>query len=215
MPKISPSSIITYNQCPKKYFFYSRGYPQILSPEAEFGKRIHEEIANYYKNIPKLISPSEVAFYAGKYLSDELIRDNFIRFEKERLKYFHPLPEAIEQSFERNVFHGVVDVIFKSKDKRVCIDWKSGYTVNRFEYQVQAAIYKYITQVDEVWFVNLRFNKITKFKDFDIDRIKEYISKFVSGVQSGRFERVIGEHCEKCEYRVVCKLKEEGFYECI
>ena len=220
--KYSPYSLNLYYQCPYKFklAYIDGAKPLPPSEKMIIGKTIHEVLAKYYEIIPNTITPKEVPLFLAQALkeinvsSDRLnyLLRGFRRFEERRLTWnLNPKPIAIEKYFERGMFHGILDVIFKRHDQKlVGVDWKSGrVTMDNVSNIIQGFVYVYIANLDEMVFVSLISGNEMKLSARELLTFKDVLRKIINGIKAKNFEKNIGDHCKTCEFSLACNLREE------
>jgi len=220
--KYSPSALNMYYQCPYKFkLAYIDGVKPLPPPEKMvIGKTIHEVIAKYYELIPVTITPKEIPLFLSQALKEvnvsadslNYLLRGFRRFEERRLTWnLNPKPVAIEKYFERGIFHGVLDVIFKRADQKlVGVDWKSGrVSMDNVSHIIQGFVYVYIANLDEMIFVSLVSGSENRLPAKELLRFKSVLREIIGGIKAKNFEKKPGEKCKTCEYSLACNLREE------
>jgi len=217
--KYSPSSLITYYTCPYKFKLAYVDQVKPLPPPKEmvFGRTVHEILAKYYEIIPESVTSKEVPLFLAQALKEtgteaeglEEILRGFRRFEEKRLSWnLSPKPVAIEKYFEKGIFQGVVDAIFKRFDgKLVGVDWKTGKVdLDNVKFIIAGFIYTYIANLDEMVFVPLFSGYEVKLTSKELAQFKSVLVEVLSGIKSKNFEKKVGEQCKHCEYSLACNL---------
>jgi CRISPR/Cas system-associated exonuclease Cas4 (RecB family) len=212
-------------KCPAKFWYYKQGYRplEIKKEILEFGKKLHEAVAIYYKSIPPNITAKEVNMYVvnalqkatglpyrsldGKY---KRFIKFFSRFEKERIKKVVVKPLYIEKEYVREPFKGIIDAAFTDfQGNLVIVDWKSSLKQQLpDDYKLQGCIYGLLTDAAEVIFYSLLTGRSIKITKSDCRQIKDKIVKALEGIKKGVNTRNKGEHCKECEYQLACRVDE-------
>ncbi len=230
MKPLSPTAINLYKKCPRKFYYYVNRAPSLpphprYEEALEFGKLVHQIIARYYEIIPESLTPTEVKMFVTKAYKDifpesmyhlkervEMQLLNFIKFEKERLKWHVSVkPVAVEHDYQRNGVHGVVDALFRKGDDLVVVDWKTGRGQARLteDIVVQMNVYLYLTKAKEAYVIFLEFG------DYAVVTPSLDVEELVRAITSDNvFLPRKGRHCESCEYQMLCfrdKLPESLF----
>jgi len=210
-----------YYTCPYKFklAYIDKAKPLPPIEKMVFGKTVHEIIARYYEIIPSTLTPREVPLFLARAMKDfEIKSENFMwilrgfrRFEERRLTWnLDPKPVAIEKHFERGIFHGIIDAIFKRQGKLVGIDWKSGrVSFSNVNYIIAGFVYTYIANLDEMIFVSLYSGDETALTKKELASFKEILREIMAGIRAKDFRKKEGEHCKTCEYSLACKLGDQ------
>jgi len=217
----SPTALNTYIDCPYKYYLaYVVEAKPIPKKEYEYGKTVHKLIATYYNIIPDRLTTGEIPLFLAQAIhkSGETIDDvevalrGFRKFEENRLTWnINSRPVHVEKYFERGMFKGIVDVIFKKLNgSLVGIDWKSSWELNikNVHYIIQGFIYIYIAQLDEMIFVPIFSGKEIKVTRQELIEFKNIVKDLIEGIRQKKFNKSEGEQCRTCEYSLACKLGE-------
>lgn len=230
--KFSPSSLNTFFQCPRRWYYQRTHAPQNLVDDrrALLGSAIHGMIEVYFtrqKERPTLHDVEKLAWEIFNTTYDPVIKEfeslskrlwtNFIKFEKERLKSWRIYkPELVEASFElTSGLRGIVDFYGDNK----IIDWKTGtfYYMTK-DYVRQGNIYRYMLtragyKVDDVLFVFLRDLKVVKIPNKGDGWVEEEVRKVKAMIDKGYFPKKPSKLCNYCEYRLVCEFSEDSWTE--
>ncbi|MEM4534976.1 MAG: PD-(D/E)XK nuclease family protein [Desulfurococcaceae archaeon] len=221
--KFSPSSLVTYYTCPYKFKLAYIDQVKPLPPAEKlvFGSKVHEVLAKYYEIIPETISTKEIPLFlsqavkevGGDFKELEGVLRGFCRFEEKRLTWnLNPKPVAVEKYFEKGIFCGVIDAIFRRFDgKLVGVDWKSGKVrLDNVSFIIPGFIYTYIANLDEMIFVPLFSGHEERLTVKELIQFKSVITEILNGIKSEKFEKKETDDCKRCEYSLACKLEEDG-----
>lgn len=236
MISISPHSLSLFRTCPYKFKLASiDGLPSqhsIRPEEAEAGISVHKIIVEYYRRLSEsnyTFTESDIRLTVAELMANYNIQEgstqhtslmNFIKFETSRISYFGLgkivyLESKIEREIEyrgvKLLLKGIVDVGFNFGGKVVLFDWKTGWKRigNTVGYNIQAAIYKKLTECDAFYFIYLTHGKAVESKaNFDTD-VLPLIDEIID---TKEFRRVKGIHCEDCEYNIPCFIRERKLY---
>jgi hypothetical protein len=214
---ISPTKLSTFNQCPYKFkILYVDNRRSLFKAEYEFGRKIHDIIAEYYRILPDAATPSEVPNFLGQaikrvagYLDENIVKylSGFEKFEKQRISWhINPKPLAFEKEFVKGRLHGVIDAIFKRNDETIIVDWKTGMTRDPSldeHLKIQGNMYMYLTGAKEIYFVFIRYNSWHKLM-YDENFIKDKLTKLVEAINTNSYPRKEGPQCERCEVNLHC-----------
>lgn len=228
------SNITLYEYCPRKYnLIHNFKFPQEKSKGIEYGIFFHkvlERINDYM--IEKKVAPTSK-------ILDEIIKetkepDKVYEFDMENIKKsaekylrFTKAEDVIASEYkiynieDEYILEGVIDLVKRDGDDIAIVDFKTGaYNQMKGElYKKQLAIYSYLLK-KEYKDKNIKSFVYFDYMDYpyvevkiDEDIIKENMEKFnntTTHLLSEEFEpRKIGESCEKCEFRYLCKAEEE------
>lgn len=218
--EISPSALYLWKQCPFKFYLHYRRYPKLPAhPDyrdvLDFGSIVHEVIAEYYRNIPKSITPDGAKTLLAEIFNkkwpsnlahlrtraeDQLL--NFLRFEKRRLSWgINPRPIAVEEEFRKPPLHGIVDALFKAPNgELIVVDWKTGRGVRLTpEIVFQMNVYLYLTSASRAYVVFLETGDWYEVK-YTVD-VRSIANELIS---SSSYPRRPGKWCSTCEYQLSC-----------
>ena len=223
----SPSSISMFLTCPAKFWYYKKGYKplEIKKELFDFGKKLHQAIALYYKAIPPNITAKEVDIYIinalqrvtnlpYRKLSENVKFKRFIKyfsqFEKQRIKQITVKPLYVEKEYVREPFKGVIDAIFTDLNGNlIVVDWKTSLKSHLpDEYKIQGCIYGLLTEASEVIFYSLLTGKTIKITRKDCLEVKEKIAKAIKDIKNGVNRKIKSKHCKDCEYQLICSMDE-------
>ena len=230
MIRLSPSSLNTFFQCPRKWFYQRSKAPQnyIDDRRALLGSAIHGMIEVYFtrqKENPTLEEIEKLAWDIYETTYDPILKEfeklskkiwsNFIRFEKKRLQTWRVYkPELVEAPFE--LTSGLMGIVDFYGDKKV-IDWKTGsfYYMTK-DYVRQGNFYKYMLtkagyEVEDVIFVFLRDLKVVKIPDKGFGWVEEEVRRVRAMIDQGHFPKKPSKLCNYCEYRLVCEFSEDDW----
>lgn len=219
--KYSPSTLRLYYECPFKFKLAMEGVEPLPPTERMVvGKAIHEVIGKYYEIIPEVVTPKEVPLFLSQTIKElnvdaenlSYLLRGFRLFEERRLTWnMSAKPVAIEKYFERGLFKGILDAIFKRYDQKfVGVDWKSGsVSVDNVTNIIQGFVYTYIANLDEMIFVSLISGSETKLTARELVQFKSVLTEILSGIKAEKFEKKEGENCKNCEYSLACKIRGE------
>lgn len=221
---LSPSSILAYEVCPRRYRYMESGCVAVPPPEHMlFGRLVHEAIRIYYEKLPTSVTPREVPFLikeaassVGLSFTDRLVRilEGFSEFEQHRLGWhYSPKPVAIEKKFESPPFRGIVDAVFRKGDGTLVVDWKTGYMrggVLDDGMTLQGMIYRYLTGAEKVIFIFLQSSRWVELPNLGMEWLFNRVQRVAEGILSERFEMVEGRHCDSCPYSTTCYFEKHG-----
>ncbi|MHA1868719.1 MAG: PD-(D/E)XK nuclease family protein [Candidatus Heimdallarchaeaceae archaeon] len=225
---LSKSQVQTFLQCPYKwYLIYILKKEMKPSPAMERGRKIHEEIENFYENIqftyvnekPPQINPKV----------DMSNIQNFLDFEKKRikscvdkngkfdLKYFKPLYQELKIKNKELMLRGIIDAVYinPKDDKLIVIDWKTGKyrPENISQYRFELALYKELLEKEKkvevgywgIYFVDADKLFFEKVKERSITNMYKVVEKVRKGIERGDYPCKIGFMCKWCEFKKYCK----------
>jgi len=224
--RFSPSSINSFFQCPRSWYYQSIQAPTIPVDDryARLGSEIHSLIKLYFVrqiDIPTESLIEKLAWDVFKNFDPELnfmkkeaqrIWRNFIEYEKNRLKSSNKYkPEFVEQKFVIDDYiHGIVDFYGDG----IIIDWKTG----RFRFLTQDIVrqgnfYKYMLEkagfpVKKILFVYLRDNKVQEIPPKPHVWVEREVEKVRNMIKEEYFPKKPSELCSWCEYRLVCEFSD-------
>lgn len=228
LPLLSPSSINDFIQCPAKFWYQLKYKSLPVKTEAmEFGTTLHNIIACYYELIPNDLTPDECFLYIRKAIEKVVGSQSiqsilkmfgwhlkqFEKFERERLSWsVSPKPIAVEKTFEKPPFKGIVDAMFSKGEDTIVVDWKSGYAPKSLPeyYAIQGCIYAALTGADEVIFYFLSSGSKVSVSSDDCKRAKVKIQEVIRQIKEGVSYKKRGEHCEFCPVQIVCYMDDTG-----
>jgi len=229
MKKLSPTAMATYMACPKKFdYTYNR---QVIPLESrwqeslDFGRLIHEIVANYYREVTDELTPNliklniyaeakKIIDFNGLTKEDREKVDRhlkvFCEFEVERIRSgVLSKPLAVEKDIERAGVHAIVDALFKHKDGRLILyDWKTlygWYPQLNDGMMIQGAIQKFVTGADEMNFVFLQSGTVLPLPE-DVNML--LVKPIYYGIKNKHFDRQKGEQCLSCPFNIICRLEE-------
>lgn len=216
---ISPHGIARFKECPFKFYLHYTGRKPLETywrEAAEFGKAIHEIIAEYYRTLPVSITPQgaqgHLAAIFNKrwpvtltHLRQRAERQlmNFLRFEKRRLTWrIDPRPVAVEKEYTKGQVHGIVDALFRAPNgELIVVDWKTGRSRARLteDIVVQMNVYMYLTGARRAYALFLEFGEWYEVRPtIDVEKIvKELLSMPDYPPRPGPW-------CRTCEYQFAC-----------
>jgi len=218
----SPSSILTFLQCPFRYYLSKNYKVKLENEEVIIGKIVHKIIEEYYKNLNvknefeiemkiKNIMIKNIKSHTDlEYKVSNLIR-NFIKFEKERFKK-NEYPELIEKYLEYGDICGVIDYYSNG----IIIDWKTGkYTMNENNI-IQGNIYRFLLESNGYKVDKIIFIYLDKYKKIEIKKYpNEYILKKIRFIKemekSNNYPKKKSYLCNKCEFKFYCDFNEINF----
>ena len=220
--KFSPTAISQYLTCPFRfYLLYIEKVAREYKPELQRGIDFHKFIEEYYKSnyaksvfdVNNIYNDLECDF--KKEFKYEL--EGFIKWEKYRiLNKMKPI--SIESWLEDSIFEGRIDVIFDKLGKKICVDFKTGYSsINSLSKDmiIQGLIYKKLSNVSDVWFVFLKNKgKIVKLSKCDrnlLMKVALEVDDILKKIKEGKFFKMCTENCEYCFVRKACTLYRKKF----
>ena len=156
--KLSPSSVSTYEQCPRRWFFryIKRLYPEVEEPEfTEFGNLVHDIAENFkdgctLKEFKELVT-EKLKFYelTDKYRLKLIpaIKNLFIyctqNFKKDDVV---DRERKVEFHYKGKFFlTGKIDVIHARGNKIKVIDWKTSKAEK--DHSFQLSFYKFLLEI--------------------------------------------------------------------
>lgn len=229
MRKLSPSSINLYRECPKKFQYrYDDSIvplPSKYEDEMRVGRKVHKTIEIYYENndgaeektkndiLLNLARAMDELDPEETFDNEDRMYNNlkgFVNFEMWRRSNNLKLVSS-EEFLKKEEICGRIDAILKSRNKKICVDFKTGYSssLNERKY-IQAMMYKLLADWDEFYFVYTIWNDKKKVKPKKEEWIENIINEAMRGVKNNEFDRNEGEHCKQCEYSVYCKAQKNG-----
>lgn len=230
MKKLSAHSINLYRDCPRKYLYYYddsiEPLPHKYEDEMRVGRKVHKTIENFYEANPgkKEKTKNDILMLLARAM-DNLEKEEsfenedrmfnnmkgFIEFEIWRRKNELKLISA-EEFIEDDDICGRIDAIFKTRTKKICVDFKTGYnsTIDETK-RIQAMVYKLLADWDDFFFVYTIWNDKKKVKDKGEDWIRGIVEEVKRGISENGFERDEGEKCKECEFSIYCKAEKSGF----
>ena len=220
--KLSPSAISQYLKCPFSYYLlYIEQVSREYKPELKRGIEFHKFIEEYYKtNYAKTYDEINTIYNSLDYEFTEEFKyelEGFIKWERYRIAN-NMIPVSIESWMEDSIFEGRTDAIFDKFGKKICVDFKTGYSsINSLSKDmiIQGLIYKKLSNVSDVWFVFLKNKgKIVKLSKCDrnlLMKVALEVDDILKKIKEGKFFEMCTENCEYCFVRKACTLYKKKF----
>jgi CRISPR/Cas system-associated exonuclease Cas4 (RecB family) len=219
--KLSPSSISTYLQCPRKFYYtYIAKLPSQPIEALEEGGDIHKIIEHYYSlPLPDALSQNDIILNLSKAINDVVgeVNENvkkklmgFVEFEKKRVAWKWRLV-GCEQEVENEYIRGVVDAVFKKQEETYIVDWKSGYNISLTnDYIFQLSVYRWLLKANKSYivFLSSTYNNIREVPIIPEDKVVRIVSLVKEALEGETvFERKLSRYCEYCPFNLVCNFE--------
>lgn len=238
--KLSHSSMSTYTDCPKKYFFkYIEHMKEKAKHFFSFGNSIHKPLEFMYQNniLPSL--DQVLTVYKAKWLragyknridedkakklGESMLRDYYTKHAKTWKK-----PLAVEPKFEMNIDHvrvnGFIDRIDITEDGGLAIlDYKTGKPLDteRIDTDEQLTMYQmgaehlypgqFVTELGLYHVPSLTLHKAKRRGNELIRKLKEKIVRIARAITQKEFQAIPGEKvCGWCDFKPHCPEWKEG-----
>lgn len=227
----SYTQLAAYSKCPYQYYLaHVVGVPREENPASNFGKSIHNTIAQITSN--KDITVKEaLVLYNNNWIDDwyesKKQKDSYYKEGKKIIKQFtkdfikeKPNIKMIEQDFKYNILkncplHGKIDRIDEKDNLVEIIDYKTGnysdkLTADKKEqlliYQIVAENLFGLTPI-KLTYHYLSENKKVSFlgTSKDKDKLVNKIDKQVKEIRNNNFKAKSGWHCQYCDFINICK----------
>jgi hypothetical protein len=221
--KYTASSINSFFKCPYKWkltYMQKKKGIHVVNDKRDLGENIHYIIAKYYKESGH---PAEKYIEAiakdcfnryfdtklKKYQSDaEEMMNNFIKFEKERIKTAGK-PIFVEEMLEDEIFRGKIDMF----DGVNIIDWKTGGLMDiDNDLMRQGKVYDRLLDSNNykgnfnILFVTLKNGRVLRLPMITMTWLFTQTNQMNSVVSSGMFPKIRSPLCDWCEVQLECEF---------
>lgn len=230
-PLTSPSQMNLFFACSRRWLYNKQGKRGIVTDDSAlvFGKTVHNAIEEFFRKVPDHPSADEIESIAKKVFGEydrqmirerkqrlERIRDNFISFEKKRMRTWkHYKPTLVEEKLKSSQFVGILD--FYSKEEGVAIDWKTGSSMMSPNHLRQGKIYELLLRennytVKKVIFFSLESGMALPVPRVTDGWIQKELDRMRNEIEQGRFFANRGPLCGWCPYILDCDFGETDFW---
>ena len=231
LQEFTPTEIIWYKECPYMYRMRNNwGFQPGLKEEIGFGNAMHSVLRNAVRLVKEEgINPvtaikeaSDRFFYlpfAGtstfhrlKKKSEDIL-DNFVKSNPEFLLSAEEVEYRIIYNNGKATVSGRADVILSNNGKYVVADYKTNRGVNtRDEVEIQLGAYTSGLKRSKI---NVELGKIAYLEECEVDdvnldenkseEIDSKINDLIDGIESNRFNPIVGEQCVDCDMKKLCR----------
>jgi len=230
---ISPSSMNCFYECPYNWkLVYLDKKPGLFVTDRErlFGSMCHNIIQAYYKNLPENPTEEEVKATLVKAINDyfdpifsrrkerleRILLGNFLKFELSRIRsQSRARPQYVEQKFVADPFSCIIDFY----NEGLLIDWKlTGISnIANTNHMRQGKICEYVlrrngVEVKSVRFFSLELGEFIPCPRTSDEWLMKQYNRMTEAISTGKFERVIGNHCKRCEQILNCQFGEVSMW---
>lgn len=234
LDSLSPSSANRFiHTCPTMWMYRRLKIKGIQTDErpALYGKAIHNIIVLYFGQITEKPTFTEIeatvdkAFEEGENFAmrgfsvrTRRIKENFIEFEKKRLRTWKQYrPTFTEKWLEASPWDDtpplrcIVD--FYSRKDQIGLDWKTTrYEDIGTKNMIQGKINEIALKMNDLPIKKFMFFGLYHGRSLAYPRVTdEYLHRIllnmVNKVRKGDFQKVVGSHCKYCEYILNCQLE--------
>lgn len=232
MIKISASSIKTFLECKRKYYYKltSRAEEKVHKPALVVGTLVHRTIELYWnkfddgdiylKNQLELFNHTSGTIYSHAFKCWDNFKLHYANMlsSKDKVEQFVSVPYKY-----KTLLVGKMDRILPGN---IILDWKTGTEFNpNINNDVQFILYKELykrwtgNRVSDIYYVSLKYGKMIKYEDdgYSHDLLfNEIIPSMVSDIKAknfvpdGLFKYKI---CKECSFRDFCFNSLENGYE--
>lgn len=226
--RFSYSSLFTYRQCPKKYWYrYLSGIPVFPDPEegGDLGKAVHRAIELFGKG-PFLPAELEgILLSIDPKIDLKTAKELFMVFHDS--KYGQEAPYALEFGFNLSLpevasfLVGRIDRIQRTSEGEEIVDYKTGKPKPLQDESVLLQMGIYTLAVQDLWntqnkgpiiniMFNLRENRIESkiFSIGELENIRQGIMRDIRQIQKGAFPAAPeNKKCAGCDYSNDCHSK--------
>lgn len=228
---ISPYQMNLFYACSMRWLYNKQGRRGIVVDDSAllFGKAVHNAIGEFFRKVPDHPSADEIEVIAKKIFGEcnrlmikerkqrlERIRDNFISFEKKRMRTWkHYKPTFVEEKLKSDQFVGILD--FYSKEEGVAIDWKTGSSMMSPNHLRQGKIYEVLLRENNYPAKKIMFLSLESGMALPVPRVTDgWIQKEVDRmrdmIERGRFFANRGPLCGWCPYILDCDFEGTCFW---
>lgn len=227
----SYTQLAAYSRCPYQYYLaHMVGVPRIEGPASNFGKSIHNTIAEITKNKDITIKEA-LLLYDQNWIDDwyqsDAQKKTYYTEGKQIIKKFtgkfikeKPNIKMIEQSFEYDILkncpiHGKIDRVDEKDGGVEIIDYKTGSYSDQLKadkkeqlliYQIVAENLFKLTPIKLTYYYLSEDKKISFLgKEKDKARLIDKIKEQVKEIRKGNFRSNPGWHCQYCDFINICK----------
>ncbi len=227
----SYTQLTAYSRCPYQYYLaHMVGVPRIEGPASNFGKSIHNTIAEITKD-------RDITVKRALLLYDQNWIDDWYQSGKQKKEYYsegkriikkftnkfikeRPNIKMIEQSFKYDILkncplHGKIDRVDEKDGVVEIIDYKTGsysekLTTDKKEqlliYQIVAEKLFKLTPVKLTYHYLPEDKKVSFLgKEKEKDKLINKIEDQVKEIRKGNFKAKSGWHCQYCDFINICK----------
>ena len=228
---LSFSSIQSYRDCPRQYWFrYRQRLPAVQSAEAVQGVILHDvlrragEVLNTGATLRDEDLPAlHAEAWAAHPFPDSRRANTFRRVGLEQLQAFRArggfdrAPQFVEREFSAAVdgftLHGVIDRVDRTDDGWLIIDYKSGRPLSRSRRDLQVSLYALgASAALELDPIQLEVVYLAEASTVHIDGVPKLAAEaravaidVAEKIAAGRFEaQPERRKCRLCPYRLAC-----------
>jgi RecB family exonuclease len=228
---LSFSSIQTYRECPRHYWFrYVQRLPAVQSPEAVQGVILHEvlrqagEVRRSGRDLTAARLRSlhakvwEATSFPDARRGPTFKRNGLVQLEAFRSGGgFDQPPQLLEQEFTTGIdgftLHGVIDRVDRLDSGWRIVDYKTGRPVGRAQRDLQVALYGLgAAAALDLKPVELQIVYLASGAKVELGaagalqaQAQQIATEVAGGIRSGRFEpQPERRKCRLCPYRLAC-----------
>ena len=217
---LSVSSVITYAQCPKRFYWTSvRPLPRFSGPSARIGTEIHGWIERRARGQGQLLEIDDAPD-----LTDEELSGDPGRVERLRQAFLDSRFAAITPLFAERAFllrvggfavGGRIDAIYGAPDGPwEVVDWKTGQQPSSDDPLSGLQLDLYGLACVEIWhkapeevrltYLYLRDGVQTTRAMGDPDDVRRRVEGTLADIGAGAFQPTPGPACRYCDFRAFC-----------
>lgn len=219
-PSTSATGLVTYAQCPKRFFWTSVDpLPRRFSAAARRGTDIHRRIELHNLGAVPLTEPEDLIDDADGAPTPSSGPDPFQVFLQSR--FAEKVPHLTEAPFELALGSGVrvrgrIDAVYRDTNRWEIVDYKSGRPRDDPRLKVQLQTYAIamdrIHDIGEdpltVTFAYLGGGRLVEVSEIADERWRveaaENLDSLAGGIEAGSFEPTPGQQCNQCDFLRFC-----------
>lgn len=213
---LNVTSIVTFAQCPKKFYWsYVRPLPRKSSAAARIGTIVHSWIEQEGKGQISLVDPAEFEERLPA-PDDDIVATLKKSFENSRFYGRAPVmaERAVALVVGDHIVQGRMDAVFDRDDGGwEIVDWKSGRTPEE-EGAERWQLDLYALAAQEIWgkaaedltvtFVYLRDEAERSYPGRPAVEIRTELQDALTAIAGGTFEAAPGSQCRWCDFKRDC-----------
>jgi DNA helicase-2/ATP-dependent DNA helicase PcrA len=227
--------IIEYGRCPYFYRLrHVWNYQSQFSPMLGFGKSLHHVLRITCEKMKReKISPKEALEsvfddefhlpYAPLDIRDRAIEsarktlENYVIKHENDIKNFEEVEARLEFPLQRSTIVGKIDVIIGPESSLQVRDYKTSEEVTSVE-EAEMQVRLYTLGLNITWKTiksatiaflkeekEISQIKIVTVTSQDLDAAKNKATQAINEILNGNWKATVGKHCDKCDYKNICR----------